>query len=330
MCVVAFGTLVRRARARLQLLRASIPVARRRVAASRRRGDARVRHSASGKGIRELRRRPGIAALIALDWAAGSLVAALGIILGDAIVRRLPIRNAISNAGHFLTAGSIAGYCYYGLMSGRARTRRLRRRQCVATRHYDRAVPHHGERHVLSAAQALAGNRVGGREAHRTMGRAPSPCSRRYSRSAAPARVQPVRAAHNGRGRAGDDAGHVLTHWLVRQAAVGESLLLVQRLTTRSARARSSTRAHDIQRLTRSLVPWEQMGIASYDAERNDFVVLSTRRPTCRWAPALPPGGDGEQRAARRTCDHGSRTSDRAAPDRRVRALEDRASAQVR
>src|SRR3954469_9821025 len=71
-----------------------------------------------GKGFASFAVGPGIAALIALDWAAGSLTAALGIIVGDAIVRRLPIRNAVSNAGHFLTAGSIAGYCYYGLMSG--------------------------------------------------------------------------------------------------------------------------------------------------------------------------------------------------------------------
>lgn len=71
-----------------------------------------------GKGFASFAVGPGVAALIALDWAAGALVVALGIIVGDAIVRRLPMRNAISNAGHFLTAGTIAGYAYYGLMSG--------------------------------------------------------------------------------------------------------------------------------------------------------------------------------------------------------------------
>ena len=63
-----------------------------------------------GKGFASFAVGPGVAAIIALDWAGGSLVAALGIILGDAIFRRLPIRNAVSNAGHFLTAGSIAVY----------------------------------------------------------------------------------------------------------------------------------------------------------------------------------------------------------------------------
>ena len=71
-----------------------------------------------GKGFASFAVGPGIAAIIAFDWAAGALVAALGIIVGDAIVRRLPLRNAVSNAGHFLTAGTIAGYGYFGLLDG--------------------------------------------------------------------------------------------------------------------------------------------------------------------------------------------------------------------
>jgi hypothetical protein len=71
-----------------------------------------------GKGFSSFAVGPGIAALIALDWAAGALTVALGIIVGDAVFRRLPMRNAISTAGHFLTAGTVAGYSYYGLLNG--------------------------------------------------------------------------------------------------------------------------------------------------------------------------------------------------------------------
>ena len=72
-----------------------------------------------GKGFSSFAVGPGIAALVAFDWAAGAVVVAIGIMIGDAIFRRLPLRNAISTAGHFLTAGTVAGYSYYGLMNGR-------------------------------------------------------------------------------------------------------------------------------------------------------------------------------------------------------------------
>ncbi|MBA2684641.1 MAG: GAF domain-containing protein [Gemmatimonadaceae bacterium] len=228
-----------------------------------------------GKGFASFAVGPGIAAIIALDWAAGALVVALGIVIGDAVVRRLPLRNAVSNAGHFLTAGTVAGYVYYGLMSGELGlaafssgnawrlgfmialflltvngTFYLQLKLSPAIAWVDPRLTARWESTVavLATLLALGALRLAySQTAPRTM--------------IAGALVLTLIG--------------VLTHWLVRQAAVGESLQLVQRLTSAiSARPELRHALVDIQRLTRSLVPWEQMGIAAYDADRNEFVVV--------------------------------------------------------
>jgi methyl-accepting chemotaxis protein len=228
-----------------------------------------------GKGFASFAVGPGVAALIAFDWAAGSLVAALGIILGDAVVRRLPLRNAVSNAGHFLTAGSIAGYTYYGLMNGALGlaafsasnawrlgfmiamylvtvngTFYLQLKLSPAIAWVDAKLTARWETTVAVLATLLA------------LGALRLAYSQTTARSTIAGALVLTLIA-------------VLMHWLVRQAAVGESLLLVQRLTSAmSARPELQSALGDIQRLTRSLVPWENMGIASYDAERNEFIVV--------------------------------------------------------
>jgi methyl-accepting chemotaxis protein len=228
-----------------------------------------------GKGFASFAVGPGVAALIAFDWAAGALVVAIGIIVGDAIVRRLPLRNALSNAGHFLTAGSIAGYAYYGLMSGQLGlaafsagnawrlgfmialflltvngTFYLQLKLSPAIAWVDARLTARWESTVAVLATLLA--------------------------------LGALRLAYSQTSPRTMIAGAlvltligVLTHWLVRQAAVGESLQLVQRLTSAiSARPELRHALSDIQRLTRALVPWEQMGIAAYDRDRNEFVSL--------------------------------------------------------
>jgi hypothetical protein len=233
-----------------------------------------------GKGFASFAVGPGIAALIAFDWAAGSLVAALGIILGDAVVRRLPLRNALANAGHFLTAGSVAGYAYYGLMNGQLGlaafssgnawrlgfmialylltvngTFYLQLKLSPAIAWVDARLTARWESTVAVLATLLA--------------------------------LGALRLAYSQTSPRATIAGAlvltliaVLMHWLVRQSAVGESLLLVQSLTRAiSARPELYSALDDIKRLTRSLVPWENMGIASYDAERNEFVVVVDTSP---------------------------------------------------
>jgi methyl-accepting chemotaxis protein len=233
-----------------------------------------------GKGFASFAVGPGVAALIALDWAAGALVVALGIIVGDAIVRRLPLRNALSNAGHFLTAGTIAGYAYYGLMSGALGvaafstgnawrlgimialflltvngTFYLQLKLSPAIAWVDAKLTARWESTVavLATLLALGALRLA------------------YSQSAPRSMIAGALVL---------TLIGVLTHWLVRQAAVGESLQLVQRLTSAiSARPELRHALSDIQRLTRALVPWEQMGIAAYDAERDEFVVVVDTSP---------------------------------------------------
>jgi methyl-accepting chemotaxis protein len=233
-----------------------------------------------GKGFASFAVGPGIATIIALDWAAGALVAALGIIVGDAVVRRLPLRNALSNAGHFLTAGSIAGYCYYGLMNGQLGlaafnannawrlafmialflltvngTFYLQLKLSPAIAWVDAKLTARWECTVAVLATLLALGAL-------RLAYSPLP-----PRSMIGGALVLTLVA-------------VLMHWLVRQAAVGESLHLVQRLTSAmSARPELHSALGDIQRLTRALVPWEQMGIASYDRERNDFVVVADTSP---------------------------------------------------
>jgi methyl-accepting chemotaxis protein len=233
-----------------------------------------------GKGFASFAVGPGIAAIVALDWAGGSVVAALGIILGDAIFRRLPIRSAVSNAGHFLTAGSIAGYCYYGLMNGQLglaafsannawrlgfmialylvtanSTFYLQLKLSPAIAWVDARLTARWEGTVAVLATLIA------------LGSLRLAYSQSSPRSTIGGALVLTLVA-------------VLMHWLVRQAAVGESLLLVQRLTTAiSARPELHLALHDIQRLTRSLVPWEQMGIAAYDPDRNEFVVVVDTSP---------------------------------------------------
>ncbi len=236
-----------------------------------------------GKGFASFAVGPGIAALIALDWAAGALVVALGIVIGDAIVRRLPLRNAISNAGHFLTAGTIAGYAYYGVMSGAIGlaafsatnawrlgfmitlflltvngTFYLQLKLSPAIAWVDPKLTARWESTVAVLATLLA------------LGALRLAYSQTMPRTMIAGALVLTLIG-------------VLTHWLVRQAAVGESLQLVQRLTSAiSARPELRHALVDIQRLTRSLVPWEQMGIAAYDAARNDFVVVVDTSPDVR------------------------------------------------
>ena len=233
-----------------------------------------------GKGFSSFAVGPGIAALIALDWAAGALVVALGIVVGDAVFRRLPMRNAISTAGHFLTAGTVAGYSYYGLLNGQLGVAafsagnawrlgimialflltangtfylQLKLSPAIAWVDARLTARWEGTVAVLATLLALGALRLA------------------YSQSTPRTMIA---------GGLVLTLIGVLTHWLVRQASVGESLLLVQRLTNAiSARPELHRALNDIKRLTRSLVPWEQMGIATYDAARDEFVVVVDTSP---------------------------------------------------
>ena len=235
-----------------------------------------------GKGFASFVVGPTLAAVLSLGWAAGALVTALGILIGDVAVRRLPWRNALANAGHVATACSVGGIAYAAASGGLGAAifagwnvwrlalvillvpliangtfyLQLRLSPAIAwvdarlTARWEAAVA------VLAATLALGGLKLA------------------YSTSSPSVHLA---------------AGAVLAsltvfaHWLVRRGADGDTLRLVHRLSRLlSARPEIVQAADDVRRLTKALVPWEDMGIAAYDAERHQFVVVtdtSARRP---------------------------------------------------
>jgi methyl-accepting chemotaxis protein len=237
-----------------------------------------------GKGFTSFVVGSGIAAVIALDWAAGALVCALGCFAGDALLRRLPIRNALGNSGHIATA-AVASGVVYGLSGGGVGPEafyaenlwrlgifialfvgtlnftfylQLKLSQAIAwvdprlTARWELAVA------VLATLIALAALRAS------------------YG-VWTPADALAVIAILS--------ALTMLAHWLVRQGAAGESLVLVHGLSrVISARIELTRAFTDVQRLSRSLVPWDDMGIATYDAAANEFIVVAETSGT------YPPG----------------------------------------
>ncbi|HEY7877506.1 MAG TPA: methyl-accepting chemotaxis protein [Gemmatimonadaceae bacterium] len=229
-----------------------------------------------GKGFASFAVGAGIAAVIALGWAAGALVSGLGILVGDLVVRRLPLRNAVGNAGHVTTACSISGIAYYWIASGALganvfassnswrlglfialflgvvnATFYLQLRLSPAIAWVDARLTARWESTVAVLATLLALTAL------------------RLAYTKVDSRWYFVEGAI----LIGVAA---LTHWLVKKGAIGESLQMVQRLSrVMSARPELHRAMADIERLTRSLVPWQEMGIASYDARTHEFVVLT-------------------------------------------------------
>ena len=238
-----------------------------------------------GKGFASFAVGTGIASAIALGWSAGAVFAGVGILFGDLFARRLPFRNALGNAGHFMTAFAVSGITYYHLADGGMgmlafapgntwrlgllillfllsanATFYLQLRLSPAIAWVDARLTARWEITVavLATLLALAGLRIA---------------------------YQPW----TGRGTLVQMAAllllTVLTHWLVRQGAMGESLQLVLRMSSvLSARPELHSALADVERLTRTLVPWEEMGIAAYNAHRHEFVVLADT------SSAVPPG----------------------------------------
>ena len=238
-----------------------------------------------GKGYASFAVGTGIASVIALGWAAGAVFAGFGIVVGDFFGRRLPLRNAVGNMGHFMTAFAVSGTIYYSVLNGQAAslafvpgnvwplgmlilsfllianaTFYLQLKLSPAIAWVDARLTARWEITVAVLATLLA---LGGLKI------AYSPWSSRGT----PAEVAVLILFA------------LLTHWLVRQGAMGESLHLVQRMTSvLSARPELHSALADVERLTRTLVPWEDMGLAAYTAHRHEFIVLAD---TSR---SVPPG----------------------------------------
>ncbi len=237
-----------------------------------------------GKGFASFVIGPATAATFALGWAPGALVAGVGIVLGDMAVRRLPARNALSSAAHVATAAALGGWAYSSVGGGlgaaafapwnvwrlgllcllvpliQNTTFYLQLRLSPAIAWVDVRLSMRWEATVVVLATLLG---LGALRLH-------------YATLTA---AQYITFATVLLGLT------TLAHWIVRRGAVGESLLLIHRLgSVITARAEILQSLREIQGLTRALVPWQQMGLATYDSEQKEFVVLADTDPT------VPPG----------------------------------------
>jgi methyl-accepting chemotaxis protein len=234
-----------------------------------------------GKGYTSFTVGAGLAAVLALDWGAGALVTAIGIILGDKAARNLPWRNALSNAAHFAAACALSGTVYAALGGGMAArafgtsgtmwrllvfaavfiasvtlTFNLQLRLSQAVAWVDPRLTARWEATVNVLATLLAFGGLWLAYMH----------------------WSPAQYLELGLVLAGV---MVLLHWLVRQGANGQSMQLVNRLTSAiSARPELTRALSDVKRLTRFLVPWESMEISAYDPLTNRLhPLVDTSRP---------------------------------------------------
>ncbi|MDQ3516899.1 MAG: methyl-accepting chemotaxis protein [Gemmatimonadota bacterium] len=232
-----------------------------------------------GKGFASFVIGTATASVFALGWSAGALVSAVGIVIGDMVVRRLPARNAISNASHVAAAAAIGGWVYTLLGGGLGTAAfapwnvwrlallcalvpiiqnstfylQLRLSPAIAWVDVKLSMRWEATVTVLATLLGLAALRL------------------HYSALTPP---QYVTFALIICGLT------MMSHWLVRQGATGESLQLVHRLGSLiTARAEIMQALQDIQALTRTLVPWQQMGLSAYDRQRHEFVVLAETDP---------------------------------------------------
>lgn len=237
-----------------------------------------------GKGYTSFTAGVGLAALLALDWGAGALITALGVVAGDRLARSLPWRNAVSNAAHFATACALSGMLYASaggitgptafqgantwrlllltaaFIASTSFTFMLQLRLSQAVAWVDSAFTARWEAtvNVVAAVLAFGGLRL-----------AYLPWT--------PAQYLALVLL----------LGTLLAlcYWLLRQAAVGQSVQYVHRVASAiSARPELSRVLNDVKRLTRFLVPWETMEIAAYDADARRL------RPLVDTARALAPG----------------------------------------
>lgn len=241
-----------------------------------------------GKGFTSFVVGACTAAVVVLGWGAGTAVAAAAVFIGDAFLRRLPLRSAFALAGHVATACVIGGltYSWIGGVYGPGAlsvsnlwplalilvtvpivanaTFYLQIRLSPTVPWVDPGLTLRWEIAVTSLGTALAVGVL-------------AILSPRL-----PAVETTALAAFW-------LAFAVLAHWLVRRGVEGESLLLVQRLTRAiGARTEFLQAFEDIKRLTTALVPWHHMGIASYQPSSHEFEILTDTEPEVRSGMRFP------------------------------------------
>lgn len=232
-----------------------------------------------GKGFASFVMAAAAAAVVVLGWAAGAAVAAVGVLVGDIAVRRIPLPDAVGLGGH-ISFACAAGGLFYSLVGGvygpgalaldnlwplllllvvipatANLTFYLQLRLSPSVKWVSPALTLRWELATVGLGTALAIGLVAILFAEVT-------------------RLQTLALA------AAWLLAAALGRWLLRRAVEGESLLLVQRLTRAiGARTEFLKAFEDVRKLTTYLVPWDHMGIARYHAESHEFSILVDTQP---------------------------------------------------
>lgn len=219
------------------------------------------------------------AAVLILGWAAGAVVAVICVLLGDAAIRRLPLRTVATLAGHLAVASMVGGLLYRAVGGNFGPgafnvsnlwpliviflaipltanlTFYLQLRASPSVPWIDPGLTLRWELAVTGVSMALAIGLL--------------------------AILSPdVPAAETVALATAWLTLAILGHWLVQRGVEGESLLLVQRLTRAiGARTEFVQAFEDIKRLTSALLPWHNMGIGTYLADSHEFQILMETQP---------------------------------------------------
>jgi methyl-accepting chemotaxis protein len=214
-------------------------------------------------------------ALLARGGAFAVLVAPLASTLGDVLLRRLPLRTALTTAAHLTTGTTLAGLIYEELggstgLEALTTVNVLPLAALVVLLAFLVNATFYLE---LALARARAGMDWGmtlrweaivcGISAALALGWLA------YAQARLPTAASIVVAG-------GLLAATVGSVWIIRLGVRADELRLIQGLARDIAGDMSLARSFPhIQRVTRALVPWEQMGFARYDARRREMEVIA-------------------------------------------------------
>jgi len=214
-------------------------------------------------------------AILDRGWAFAAIVAPFAMLVGDVLLRRLPLRAALGNAAH-LTAGSTFVGLMYARLSGAAGAAALSADNAWAIALTTVLLPI-----IVNGTfylELALGQTIAWVDARLTL----SWESIVYLVSAALGLgwLAVVRATIPGETRALLTGALALATWgslkVLRLGVRADELHLIQRLA--QVIAAELTLSHSFQRvqeLTRQLVPWEQMGFARYDPRTRQMELVA-------------------------------------------------------
>jgi methyl-accepting chemotaxis protein len=245
-------------------------------------GSRRFGASLPGKWFVSLTPAVAAAGIAALGWPAGGIIAGASIMIGDLLFRRSSVRRSLETAGH-LAVGVVLGGAVYDLAGGIHGLGAFWDRNLLRLCLLFLAVP------VIANASVFAQMRAQG-----IVGRINTGLTLRWETVAAGLGL--ALGATGLRITYGGFSGNIvvtvvvlwlgfaaLASWVLQRGATAEGLLAAGELT-RALGARTSFAAafDDMRKLTGALLPWQDMGMARYDATTNEFVIVAETSATVR------------------------------------------------